>query len=74
MRVCRIGVNTYQLISLCIQKYFFLSGSSFPDINNSLDSRRGKATIFSSSLPLPTTQNYLDIYLKFPILDGYLTF
>ena len=68
MRVCRIGVNTYKLISLCIQKYFFLSGSSFPDIDNSL------ATIFSSSLPLPTTQNYSDIYLKFPILDGYLTF
>ena len=30
-----------------------------------LDSRRGNVTLFSTSLPLPTTQKYSDIYFAF---------
>ena len=43
--------------------FFFLSGFSFTDTDNSQDSRGREVTIFYSTLPLPPAHEHSDIYL-----------
>ena len=43
-------------------KFFFLSGFSFTDTDDSQDSRGREGTIFDSTLPLKTAHKHSDIY------------
>ena len=51
--------------------FFFLSGFSFTETDDSQDSRGKEGTIFYSTLPLPPAHEHLDIYLQFCIWDDY---
>ena len=44
--------------------FFFLSGFSFTDTDDSQDSRGREGTIFYSTLPLPLVHEHSDIYLQ----------
>ena len=44
--------------------FFFLSGFSFTDTDDSQDSSGREETIFYSTLPLPTAREHSDIYLQ----------
>ena len=44
--------------------FFFLSGFSFTDIDDSQDSRGREGTILYSTLPLPPTHEHSGIYLQ----------
>ena len=44
--------------------FFFLSGFSFTDTDDSQDSRGKEVTIFYSTLPLPLVHEHSDIYLQ----------
>ena len=44
--------------------FFFLSGFSFTDTDDSQDSRGREGTFFYSSLPLPPAHEHSDIYLQ----------
>ena len=44
--------------------FFFLSGFSFTDTDDSQDSRGREGTIFHSTLPLPPAHEHSDIYLQ----------
>ena len=44
--------------------FFFLSGFSFTDTDNSQDSREREGTIFYFTLPLPPAHEHSDIYLQ----------
>ena len=54
--------------------FFFLSGFSFTDSDKSQGSRGREGTIFYSALPLPTTYEHWDIYLKFCMWDDHQVF
>ena len=54
--------------------FFFLSGFSFTDTDNSQDSRGREGTIFYSTLPLPPAHEHSDIYLQLCMWDGYHIF
>ena len=43
--------------------FFFLSGVSFTDTDNSQDSRGREGTFFYSTLPLPPAHEHSDIYV-----------
>ena len=45
--------------------FFFLSGLSFTDTDNSQDSRGREGTFFYSTLPLPPAHEHSDIYVQF---------
>ena len=45
-------------------RFFFLSGFSFTDINDSQDSRGREGTICYSTLTLPPAHEHSDIYLQ----------
>ena len=57
---------------MCI--FFFLSGFSFTDTDNSQGSWGREGTIFYSTLPLPSAHEYSDIYLQLCTWDDYLIF
>ena len=44
--------------------FFFLSGFSFTDTDDSQDNRGREGTIFYSTLPLPAAHEHSDIYLQ----------
>ena len=44
--------------------FFFLSGVSFTDTDDSQDNRGRERTIFYSTLPLPPAHEHSDIYLQ----------
>ena len=54
--------------------FFFLSGFSFRDTDDSQDSRGRDGTIFYSTLPLPPANEYSDIYLQLCMWDDYHIF
>ena len=54
--------------------FFFLSGFSSTDTDDSQDSRRREETIFHSPLPLPPAHEQSDIYLHLCIGDDYHVF
>ena len=54
--------------------FFFLSGFSFTDTDNSQDSRGKEMTIFYSNLQLPPAQEHWNIYLQFYTWDDYHVF
>ena len=54
--------------------FFFLSGFSFTDTDNSQDSRGREGTIFYSTLPLPPAHEHWDIYLQLCMWDDYHVF
>ena len=54
--------------------FFFLSGFSFIDNDNSQDRRGKKGTIFYSTLPLPPAHKHWNIYLQLCIWDDYHIF
>ena len=45
-----------------VKKFFFLSGFSFTDTDDSQDSRGREGTIFYSTLPLPPAHEHSDIF------------
>ena len=51
--------------------FFFLSGFSFTDTDDSQDSIGREGTIFFSTLPLPTAHEHSDIYLQLCMWDKY---
>ena len=54
--------------------FFFLSGFSFTDTDNSQDSRGKEGTIFYSNLQLPPAPEHWNIYLQFYTWDDYHVF
>ena len=56
------------------QNFFFLSGFSFTDTDNSQDSRWREGIIFYSTLPLPPAHEHSDIYLQLCMWDDYHIF
>ena len=54
--------------------FFFLSGFSFTDTDDSQDSRGREGTIFYSTLPLPPAHEHSDIYLQLCMWDDYHIF
>ena len=54
--------------------FFFLSGFSFTDTDDSRDSRGREGTIFYSTLPLPAAHEHSDIYLLLCMWDEYHIF
>ena len=54
--------------------FFFLSGFSFTDTDNSQDSRGMEGTIFYSTLPLPPAHEHWGIYLQLCMWDDYHVF
>ena len=54
--------------------FFFLSGFSFTDSDNSQNSRGREGTIFNSTLPLPLAHKHSDIYLQLCMWDDYHIF
>ena len=54
--------------------FFFLSGFSFTDTDNSQDSKGREGTIFYSTLPLPPAHEHWDIYLQLCMWDDYHVF
>ena len=55
------------------QRFFFLSGISSTNTDNSQDSRR-EGTIFDSTLPLPPAHEHSDIYLQLCTWDDFHIF
>ena len=55
-------------------RFFFLSGFSFTDTDDSQDSRGREGTIFYSTLPLPPAHKHSDIYLQLFMSDDYHIF
>ena len=56
----------HDLVKKAIQIFFFfLSGFSFTDTDNSQDSRGREGTFLSSTLPLPPAHEHSDIYVQF---------
>ena len=51
--------------------FFFQSGFSFTDTDDSQDSKGREGTIFYSTLPLPSAHEHRDIYLQLCIWDDY---
>ena len=66
----------FKIIYYClyIPCFFFLSGSSFTDTDDSQDSRGREGTIFYSTLPLPPAHKHWDIYLQLCMWDDYHVF
>ena len=60
-----------KLLFINFKRFFFLSGFSFTDTDNSQDSRRREGTIFYSTLPLPPAHEHSDIYLQLCTWDDY---
>ena len=56
------------------KKFFFLSGFSFTDTDDSQDSKGRERTIFYSTLPLPPAHEHSDIYLQLCMWDDYHVF
>ena len=54
--------------------FFFLSGFSFTDTDNSQDNRGRKGTFLYSSLPLPAAHKHSDIYVQLYTWDNYHIF
>ena len=54
--------------------FFFLSGFSFTDTDNSEGSRGREGTIFYSTLPLSPAHEHSDIYLQLCTWDDYYIF
>ena len=54
--------------------FFFLSGFSFTDTDDSQDSRGREGTIFYSTLPLRPAHERSDIYLQLCMGDDYHIF
>ena len=54
--------------------FFFLSGVSFTDTDDSQDNRGRERTLFYSTLPLPPAHEHGHIYLQFCMWDGYHVF
>ena len=54
--------------------FFFLSGFSFTDTDDSRNSRGREGTIFYSTLPLPPAHEHSDIYLQLCMWDDYHIF
>ena len=63
-----LEMNTY------LNFFFFLSGFSFTDTDDSQDSRGREGTIFYSTLPLPPAHEHSDIYLQLCMWDDYHVF
>ena len=51
--------------------FFFLSGFSFTDTDDSQDNKGREGTIFYSTLPLPPTHEHWDIYLQLCMWGDY---
>ena len=62
------------LICFSILIFFFLSGFSFTDPDNSQDSRWREGTIVYSTLPLPPADEHSNIYLQLCTWDDYHIF
>ena len=54
--------------------FFFLSGVSFTDTDDSQDNRGRERTLFYSTLPLPPAHEHGHIYLQFCMWDDYHVF
>ena len=54
--------------------FFFLSGFSITDTDDSQDSRGMEGTFFYSTLPLPPAHEHSDIYLQLCMWDDYHVF
>ena len=60
---------------VALDLFFFLSGFSFTDTDDSQDSSRGReGEIFYSTLPLPPAHEHWDIYLQLCMWDDYHVF
>ena len=68
------AVDLQTLLHFSFFLFFFLSGFSFTDTNDSQDSRGREGTIFYSTLPLPPAHEHSDIYLQLCMWDDYHTF
>ena len=61
--VCE-SVKKNTILRLYTDIYFFLSGFSFTDSDDSHDSRGREGTMFYSTLPLPPAHEHSDTYLQ----------
>ena len=59
---------------VALDLFFFLSGFSFTDTDDSQDSRGREGEIFYSTLPLPPAHEHWDIYLQLCMWDDYHVF
>ena len=59
-----IYTHTYTHQNPMHSTFFFLSGFSFTDTDDSQDSRGREGAIFYSTLPLPPAHKHSDIYLQ----------
>ena len=62
------------MVGLWLNLFFFLTGFSFTDTDDSQDNRRREEIIFYSTLPLPQAHEYLDIYFQLCMWDDYHIF
>ena len=62
------------LSNIFLNQFFFLSGFSFTDTDDSQDSRGREGTFFYSTLPLPPGHEHSDIYLQLCMWDDYHVF
>ena len=69
-----LNVILFSILFMHIFFFFFLSGSSFTNTDDSQDSRGRKGTIFYSTLPLPPAHEHWDIYLQLCMWDDYHVF
>ena len=73
-RIPYILLNNWRWFSRNILRFFFLSGFSFTDTDNSQDSRGREGAVFYSSLALPPAHEHLDMYLQLYTWDDYPVF
>ena len=55
-------------------QFFFLSGFSFMDTDNSQDNTGREGTIFYTTLPIPPAHEHSDIYFQLCTRDDYHIF
>ena len=60
---------SFQVLFPGVQIFFFLSGFSFTDTDDSQDSMGREGTIFYSTLPLPPAHEHSGTYLQFCMWD-----
>ena len=65
-------IKRYNIIPQVV--FFFLSGFSFTDTDDSQDSKGREGTTFYYTLPLPPTHEHWDIYLQLCMWDDYHVF
>ena len=74
LNVLTISLIFIKILFISFSYFFFLSGFSITDTNDSQNSVGREETIFYSILPLPPAHEHWDIYLQLCIWDDYHVF